>query len=137
MGVLNNIRWEKFAQSIASGMSQRRSYRAAFPNSEKWKDETVDVKASELMKNGKVLVRVKEIGEKASNENIMNVMERKEWLTGIIKTNEEKTSDRLKAVYILNRMEGAYVEKVEVSSHNTDPFDGLTTEELRQMIDDD
>ena len=37
MATLKNQKQEKFAQCLASGMSQRKAYRAAYPNSEKWK----------------------------------------------------------------------------------------------------
>ena len=117
MAELKNVRHEKFAQGIANGLSQRKAYRAAFPNSVKWKDETVDVKASELRKNDKVLVRLQELAEKASDEAIMDAKERKEWLTHIIKSAMEETKDKLKAVDLLNRMDGTYVAKVEVEAN--------------------
>lgn len=52
---------EKFVQELIKGKSQRQAYRAAYPNSKKWKDNVVDVKASELLKNGKVSVRYNEL----------------------------------------------------------------------------
>lgn len=134
MAELKNVRHEKFVQGIANGMSQRTAYRAAFPKSVNWKDETVDKRASELKKNGAVLGRLKEIGEQASSKAIMNARERKEWLTGIIKNPIEETKDKLKAVDILNRMEGEYIDKVEMSAQvNSNPFAGLTTEELEKL----
>lgn len=136
MAELNNARHEKFAQCLANGLSQRKAYREAFPKSEKWKDETVDARASELKKNSKVLVRLKELGEKASSKAIMSAVERKEWLTEIIKSNEQDMKDRLKAVDILNRMEGAYIDKVEVGGQINNPMAGLTTEELKKLIND-
>lgn len=136
MAELNNVRHEKFAQGIASGMSQRNAYRAAFPNSKRWKDETVDSKASVLAKNDKVLERLRELAEKSASEAIMNAKQRKEWLTSIIKSGEEETKDKLKACDILNRMEGEYVEKVQLGGHVNNPMAGLTTEELKKLIGD-
>lgn len=117
MAELKNARHEKFAQGIASGLSQRKAYRAAFPNSVKWKDETVDVKASELKKNDKVLVRLEELAQKASSDAIMDATERKEWLTKIVKSTYEETKDKLKAVDLLNKMDGTYITKVEVDAN--------------------
>jgi len=117
MAELQNARHEKFAQGIASGLSQRKAYRAAFPNSQKWKDETVDVKASELKKNDKVLVRLEELAQKSSNDAIMDAAERKEWLTMVIKNAMEETKDKLKAIDLLNRMDGTYITKVEVDAN--------------------
>lgn len=136
MSELNNVRHEKFAQCIANGMSQRKAYRSAFPKSENWKDETVDVKASTLAKNDKVLVRLKELADESSSKAIMNATERKEWLTNVIKDNMEKTQDKLKAVDILNRMEGSYIDKLEVNGQVNNPMAGLTTEELKKLVND-
>lgn len=138
MAELKNVRHEKFAQCIANGYSQRNAYRAAFPSSEKWKDETVDSKASVLAKHGKVLERLRELAEESTSEAVMNAQQRKEWLTATIKSDYEKTENKLKAVDILNKMEGSYVEKVEVNGQlNNNPYAGLTTEELKKLIDDD
>ena len=48
MAILKNPRHEKFVQGLIQGMSQRKAYREAFPAASKWKDTTVDVKASKL-----------------------------------------------------------------------------------------
>lgn len=117
MAELQNARHEKFAQGIASGLSQRKAYRAAFPNSAKWKDTTVDNRASELAKTSEVLGRLGELAQKASNDAIMDAAERKEWLTHIIKSATEETKDKLKAVDLLNRMDGTYITKVEVDAN--------------------
>lgn len=114
MATLKNTRYEKFAQCLANGLSQRKAYRAAYPKSKKWKDATVDSKASSLAKNDKVLERLLELAKESSSKAVMNARERKEWLTSIIMKDDEETRDRLRAVDILNRMEGEYIEKVEV-----------------------
>lgn len=139
MAEIKNTRHEKFAQSIAKGMSQRKAYRAAFPSSIKWKDETVDSKASLLAKNDKVLARVKELADKSTSEAVMSAKERKEWLSNLIKDEEGKIfiSDKLKAVDILNKMEGEYTEKVQVNGKLNNPFAGMTTEELKKMVADE
>ncbi len=137
MAELKNVRHEKFAQCIASGMSQRKAYREAFPRSENWKDETVDSKASVLAKNEKVLERLRELADIATDETIMNVTERKKWLTRIMMNAEEETKEKLKACDILNKMEGSYIDKVEFNGQVNNPFAGMTTEELKKLIDDE
>lgn len=117
MAELQNARHEKFAQGIASGLSQRKAYRAAFPNSVKWKDTTVDNRASELAKTSEVLGRLKQLAQKTSNDAIMDAAERKEWLTKVIKSGIEETKDKLKAIDLLNRMDGTYITKVEVDAN--------------------
>lgn len=130
---LKNPRHEKFAQELANGTSQRNAYRAAFPSSEKWKDETVDSKASVLAKNGKVLERLQELAEASTTEAVMNATQRKEWLTGIIRSKGEETKDKLKACDLLNRMDGAYVDKLQVDTKiNTGQLDNV----LKQLRGD-
>lgn len=137
MAELKNVRHEKFAQELASGKSQRIAYRSAFPNSVNWKDSTVDVKASVLAKDDKILVRLKELAEISTNKAVMNAAQRKEWLSEIMRSPEEETKDKLKACDILNRMEGEYLDKVEVAGQINNPMAGLTTEELKKLIADE
>jgi hypothetical protein len=113
MGVLENARHEKFSQGIAQGLSQRKAYREAFPNSKKWKDETVDSKASALAKDDKVLARVNELKSESSSKAIKTAIERKEWLSSIIDDENEDTTTKLKACDLLNKMDGEYITKVE------------------------
>ena len=137
MAELKNARHEKYAQGLAKGLSQRTAYRAAFPKSVNWKDETVDKRASELKKHGAVLGRLRELAEQSQSDTIMSAKERKEWLSNVIRNDAEETRDRLKAVDIMNRMEGEYVEKIQMSGKLNNPFAELTTEELKKLVDDD
>jgi phage terminase small subunit len=52
---------EKFAQAYIETGNASEAFRRAYPRSEKWKPEVVNVKASELLKHGKVLVRIREL----------------------------------------------------------------------------
>lgn len=113
MAELKNARHEKYAQGIAQGLSQRKAYREAFPNSNKWKDTTVDTKAYELSKKGEILDRLQELREESSSKAVKSAQERKEWLSSIIDNEEEDTNTKLKACDLLNKMDGEYVTKVE------------------------
>lgn len=60
---------EKFAQELAKGKSQRVAYRAAYPNSRKWKDSVVDSRASTMFnKNEKVMARYNELRARVVKE---------------------------------------------------------------------
>jgi hypothetical protein len=113
MAALENARYEKFAQGIAEGLSQRKAYRNAFPNSKKWKDETVDSKACNLMKEDKVSARLQELREESSSKAVKSAQERKEWLSSIIDNMAEDMNTRLKACDMLNKMDGEYTTKIE------------------------
>lgn len=133
MGVLENARHEKFAQELALGTTQRKAYRVAFPSSLKWKDETVDSKASALAKDDKVLARLKELQEETAKATILTAQERLEFLSGIVTDlNKEKIVveteegekifekpanlvEKMKAIDLMNKMQGEYVTKVEGS----------------------
>ena len=136
MPELKSDRQELFAQGLAKGLSQRVAYRAAYPNSVDWKDNTVDARACELAKDSKVVVRLAELRAMATSNAIMTATERKEWLTKLIMDAEGKhnTGDRLKALDILNKMDGEYTEKLQVNGTVNNPFAGMSTDELRKIV---
>ena len=63
-----NVRQEQFVQELAKGKTQRQAYLLAYPSSKKWKPETVDVKASLLANQDKVLVRLEELRREIEEE---------------------------------------------------------------------
>jgi phage terminase small subunit len=63
---------EKFAQGVASGMTQADAYRAAFDAS-KSKPETVQSHASRVMANDKVATRVDALRKKATERHLLTV----------------------------------------------------------------
>lgn len=67
MAALKDRRQEKACQEyVLNGGDQSKAYRAAFPQSKRWKPETVHVKASVLFKEDKVQIRVAELQEEAA-----------------------------------------------------------------------
>ena len=80
MPVLDNPKWETFAQARAEGCSQRVAYKKAFPNSEKWKDKTVDNRASELWGVREIRGRYEELKEQAAQGAVMTRKEKRELL---------------------------------------------------------
>lgn len=112
---MSNAKNEKFAQGIFEGLSQRKAYRAAFPSSVKWKDETVDSKASVLANTDKVLERIRELQKESADDSILSVIERKRWLSELIESFDERTENKLKALDLLNKMDGEYTTKIEAN----------------------
>ena len=128
---------ERFIQNIVSGMTQRQAYKEAY-NAENMKDETIDSEASILFNSQKVSERYRELMDKLEDESIMSAKERMKWLTEVIMDIQKegvkvKTSDsefvigegtadlstKMRAIDILNRMSGEYVNKIEADV-NTD-----------------
>ena len=106
---------EKFAQGIAlEGMNLSDAYRSAYPN-QRMSDKTINEKASLLAKNDKVKTRIEELRDSLVSPKIMTAQERLKWLSEVIQSQGETTSDKLKAADIMNKMQGEYVQKIEGS----------------------
>lgn len=107
---------EEFAKKIVEGMSQADAYRAAY-NCKRMADKTIWENASRLMADSKVQARVKELRDKIASSSIMTAQERLEWLTELITDDETDVNAKLKAVDIMNKMQGDYTQKIEGSIH--------------------
>jgi phage terminase small subunit len=103
---------EQFVQNIIQGMNQADAYRSAY-SCRNMSDNAIYVNASKLASDTKVALRIKELREQLAKPSIMTAQERLEWLTKLIQSEEESTSDKLKAADIMNKMQGEYVQKVE------------------------
>ena len=122
---------EKFIQNIIKGMSQREAYKDAY-NAESMKDESIDCNACKLFNDAKIKQRYEELIGKMQDEAIMTAKERMIWLTEVVKEIQkegvkvhtvekdfivgEGTADlntKMRAIDILNRMDGQYITKVE------------------------
>lgn len=122
MAVLSNPHWEDYAQARAKGLSQRKAYREAFPKSAKWKDCTVDSKASHLEKNDKILARYEELKAEAANAAggaVMTRNEKRQMLADMARNPELSARERQAAIDIDNKMEDEYITKIEADV-NTD-----------------
>lgn len=60
---------EDFLQNLMRGMSQRQAYIAAFPRSKKWKPESVDAEACNMLKKPNVAIRYEELKLQAQEAN--------------------------------------------------------------------
>lgn len=137
---------EMFVQNIIKGMSQADAYRNAY-SVKKMSDNAIYTEASILLKNPKVSNRLKELTEKASIGVIMTAQERMIYLSQIIKGEakakkivsyrdgaeeiecEADISDKLKAIDLMNKMQGEYVQKVQASMSYED--------NLKKVADED
>ena len=104
---------EQFVQNIIQGMSQADAYRSAY-NASRMSDNAIYREASLLMSNPKVAQRLADIAKEADTPKIMSAQKRLEWLTKVI-DGEEDINAKLKAIDIMNKMQGEYVQKVEGS----------------------
>lgn len=124
---------ERFLQGLLSGKSQREAYRIAYPNC-KASDQVVDVKASKLFAEDKVRLRYNELMEKvlkpgeemaiASAQEVLKEltaigMGKKEYpsydMFGNKYMHEPSMTSRLKALELLGKSLGCFVDKVDIS----------------------
>ena len=124
-----NARQKSFCEFyVASGNATESAIKAGYS------EKTARSIGQRLLTNVDIKKHIKELQEKAKTSRIMTAIERREFLTEVIKNGNEKVQDRLKALDILNKMDGEYIEKMQLSGQvNTNPLSGLTTEELRAL----
>ena len=103
---------EKYCENRAAGMNQADSYRDAY-DTENMKEETIYNEAYKLEKDHEITTRIEELRKEARSERIINTIQKKELLTQWIYDGETSKNDRLKAMDILNKMDGEYITRVE------------------------
>ena len=105
-----NARQKKFAEYYAqSGNTVQSAIKAGY--SEKY----ANADACKILENPRVSEYIKELTAKAQQDRIITAVERQAILSDIAKSDEELTSDRIRAIDTLNKMTGEYLNKVEVS----------------------
>ena len=121
---------EKFVRNLIKGMSQREAYKNSY-DAENMADKTIDEEASRLFNRPDITARYNTLIERAASASVMTAQERLEYLSRIVYGTEmeqivgivegvevgyERVADlntRMKAIDIMNKMQGEYVTKVE------------------------
>ena len=85
---------EKYVNYLVEGMTQRQAYLKAFPQSKKWKDATVDSKASILFAQKKVRARFHELNQIVRDnlvkDTIATQQEALEFFTRLMRREEKE-----------------------------------------------
>ena len=131
------IKQEKFCVEYAKSGNQRQAYIKAGYKCKN--DETADANASRLLRNDKVKARLAELAEEIKSASIADITEMQKTLTTIIRQELEEEvvvvesagdfisearkinkkpaiKDVIKAINTLGKMQGAFVERVEVDA---------------------
>lgn len=131
-----NIRQKSFCEFyVASGNATDSAIKAGY------KEKYARTNTDKLLKNTMILKYIEELREKTKSKRIMGVVERKEWLTNVIESEEAKMSDKLTAVNILNKMDGEYeyTQKIQLSgklkTESENKVSLLSTEDLKTLVD--
>lgn len=107
---------EKFAKNIAlEGMNYSDAYRNSY-SCKRMSETTINNEAYKLMQNHDITTRIKELAAEANKPSIMSATKRREKLTEL--ANAEDPNVAMKAIDLLNKMDGEYVQKVEAEVKN-------------------
>jgi len=98
-------------------------------------ENTARINASRLLTNANVMEYVKELQQKVEDKAILSAQERMEYLTQLIKGEVIETvirgkdadmfeveacfNDKIKAIDVLNKMDGQYIDRVELKQVDT------------------
>lgn len=107
---------EKFVRSLVEGMTQADAYRSAY-STKNMSDKTIHEAASRLASDSKVSARLSELRNELTKGTIMTAQKRLEWLTALI-DGENDINAKLKAIDIMNKMQGEYTQKIEANVTN-------------------
>lgn len=152
MPALKNLKHEKTVQLKVKGYSQRQAYKEGFGVD--YSDDAIDNKASKFFARGEVQARYEELVNELKDSAIMTAKERMIWLTNVIKNIQRddvyvknndgedvlmgsKNADintKIKAIDTLNKMDNTYQQNIKVSGNINNPFENLSEEELRKLI---
>jgi phage terminase small subunit len=102
---------EKFVKSIVlDGMTYSDAYRSAY-NTKGMTDKSINEKASRLKDEVKIRARIKELSAEIDSPKIMSVTKRAEKLSEFAECEDPTVA--MKAIDLLNKMTGEYIQKVE------------------------
>lgn len=152
MPALKNPKHEKTVQLKVKGYSQRQAYKEGFGVD--YSDDAIDNKASKFFARDEVQARYEELVNELKDSTIMSAKERMKWLTDVIKNIQRddvyvknndgedvligsKNADintKIKAIDTLNKMDNTYQQNVKISGSINNPFENLSEEELRKLI---
>ena len=107
---------EKFCINVFSGMTLTDAYKDAY-NTENMLDKTINEKASVLAKKDKIRTRIQQLRDEANTDKIISAIRRKEILTEIVNT-ETNVDSKMKAIDLLNKMDGEYIQKIQADVDN-------------------
>ena len=101
---------EKFAKAIVyENMNYSDAYRSAY-NTKNMSDRAIWVEASNLAQNPNVALRIKELVKEMDSPKIMSATKRREKLSSL--ADSEDPNVVMKAIDLLNKMDGEYIQKV-------------------------
>jgi len=111
---------ENFCVEFVSGNSNADAYiKAGYKVKSK---KAAAACAAKLLKKANIQARIAELRKEFASCKIMDAAERRELLTQFARDEEAAKPDRLKAMDLLNKMDGVYINKTQVSGADGAPL---------------
>lgn len=108
---------EQFCKNIVlNGMNYSEAYKDAYDAS-RMTDKSVNERASRLKDEVKIKSRIQELRAEIDSPKIMTVNKRAEKLTSLAESDDPNVA--MKAIDLLNKMTGEYVQKVSAEVDTT------------------
>lgn len=85
-------------------------------------DNAAAVGAAKLLRKAKVQQRIAELRSEMDSHKIMDAAERRELLTRFARDEDTGKTDRLRAMDLLNKMDGVYINKTQISGVDGAPI---------------
>jgi phage terminase small subunit len=85
-------------------------------------DKSAAVCATKLLKKPNIQARIAELRKELASGKIMDAAQRRELLTQFARDEETGRADRLRAIDLLNKMDGIYITKAQVSGVDGSPL---------------
>lgn len=108
---------ELFVKNIVlEDMNYSDAYRSAY-NTENMSDKTINERACRLKDEYKISTRIKELRAEIDSPKIMSATRRKEKLSEFAESDDPNVA--MKAMDLLNKMDGEYIQKVVADVETT------------------
>ncbi len=136
MPVISNQQRKFCEEYVKNGNVATKAYLIAYKSCKT--EKTAGVNASRLLGNARIQEYIKELQDELKKKAIMSAEERMIWLSKVVNgdikhtsyddngnsyENEAYISDKMKAIDIMNKMDGEYINKLELSNNQEKPFE--------------
>ena len=109
------VKQETFCYEYIKDGNATRAYRAAY-NAENMQEATINVRASKLVKEYKISIRLDGLRKEINSNRIADLQEIKEFYTDTLRDKEQEMKDRVKVSELLGKTMGAFIDRTEVKT---------------------
>jgi len=134
---MNNQQKVFCREYVKNGQNGTKAYMIAYPDGS---EESARRQASRLLTNVDIQKYIQQLQSKTEDKAIMSIQDRMKWLTDLVNSKKEKSiSNKLKALEILNKMDGVYTQNVAIKGDMilNNPLRELSTEQIIEMINNE